>query len=142
MLRIFNTKALSQNERYIRAIVIGILSALIFSLLYGLVTRLIGIQISILYVVIGFGLSTIIKNQGRGVQMKFSYLGGALTLLSIFIGDMIVFAGISAFTNFDIFIEISLVVFRFWLSTSFNNLLGLLIRIYAIYYAYNNSRIV
>jgi hypothetical protein len=142
MLRIFNTKALTQNERFTKAIIIGIISALALSFLYGLLTRLIGVQFSILYIAIGFGLSRIIRNQGRGVQIKFSYLGAMLTLLAIFLGDIFAYTGLLAFQSLNNFIEISLLVIRLWLSVSINNLLGLLFRIYAIYYAFMNSRIV
>lgn len=142
MLRIFNTKALTQNERYTKAIIIGIISALALSTLYGLLTRLIGVQLSILYVAIGFGLSRIIRNQGRGVQIKFSYLGAILTLSAIFLGDIFAYTGLLAFQSLSNFIEVSLLIIRLWLSVSINNILGLLFRIYAIYYAFMNSRIV
>ena len=142
MLRIFNLKAVSQNERFFKAFLIGLLSAIVLAITYGFITRLIGIQISLLYIIIGYLIAYTIKKFGKGVQIKFSYLGAILTFFAILFGDIIAIFGFIVFIDFEVFVSATITILRYWLLTEIGSLLSLLFRLFAIYFAFSNSRIV
>jgi hypothetical protein len=142
MLKVFNTNSLGQNERFKKALLFGIPSSILLAIFLAIIQRLLSIRFSLLYILIGFLIAYILKKYGKGVQIRFSYLGAILTLISILLGDALTLTGTLVFQNPTILIQGLTITLRSWVSPNINNLLAMLFRIYAIYYAYNNSRII
>lgn len=142
MLRIFNTSSLSQNERFYKAVAYGIPTSIVIAVVFSLIQRTLMFRLSLFYLLIGYLIALVIRKQGRGVQPRFAYLGASLAVLAIFFGDLLTYYGVSIFQNPTFFLSASILILKTWLNPNFNNLLGLLFRVYAVYYAYSNSRIV
>jgi hypothetical protein len=142
MIRIFNSNSLSQNERFYKAIIYGIPTSIALAIIFSVIQRALMIRFSFVYLLIGYLIAMVIRKQGRGVQPKFAYLGAALAIFSIFFGDLLTNFGTLAFQNINFLIDGSIIILKSWLNSDFNNLIGLLFRAYAVYYAYSNSRIV
>ncbi|NCC57424.1 MAG: hypothetical protein EOM17_07315 [Synergistales bacterium] len=139
MLKVFNSKAITKKQRFIRALFAGLIVSIALAIATAYVSVSLRVQVSIIYLGIGYLIATVIRKQGRGVQLTFSILGASLTFLTILIADMLIV------TNFNLlgqFTNAFLFVIRTWLSTNINGLIGLGFRIAGIYYAYINSRIV
>ena len=102
MYKIFNSNALNRNQRFLRALILGTVSAVVLGIVYGLFSSTLRIEFSIVYLAIGYANAYVICNYGRGVQTKFSILGAVLTFVSIFIGDMISRFGLGFFGAFNL----------------------------------------
>lgn len=142
MYKVFNTQAITRNQRFNRAIIFGSLASLGCSLVYGLVSSMLHIDFAIFHMVIGYVIGGVIKEYGRGVQPRFSILGACLCALSIFLGDIIGRYGFGIFMMPQLYGVVIVGYLRSLLSTNFNSLLGLLFRVEGIYLAYKNSRVV
>ncbi len=142
MLKVFNTNSLGQNERFKKALLFGIPTSIILAVSLALIQRLLSIRFSLLYLLVGFLIASVLKKYGKGVQIKFSYLGAILTLSSILLGDSLTLTGMLVLQEPTILFQAIILVLRSWISPNINNLLGMLFRIYAIFYAYKNSRII
>ena len=142
MLRIFNTTSLSQNERFYKAVIYGIPTSIIIAVVFSLIQRLLMFRLSIVYLLIGYLIAFVIRKQGRGVQLKFAILGAVLTVFAIYFGDLLTYYGVFIFQNPTLLLNGSIIILKSWLDPNFNNLLGLLFRVYAVYYAYLHSRII
>lgn len=142
MYKIYNSNALNQNQRFLKALILGSITAIVLGIIYGLFSSILRIEFSIVYLAIGYANAYVICNYGRGVQTKFSILGAVLTFVSIFIGDMIARYGLGFFSAFSIWPSLLLMYLRSILATNINSLLGLLFRIGGIYIGYTYSRVV
>lgn len=142
MLKVFNSHAISRNQRFTKAILWGVPTALIIGIAYGIISYILPFEFSIVYIGIGYLIGYVIKNKGRGVHLRFSILATGLTILAILIGDVLTFFGPDAFGSIDNVIFAFSTTFMFWLSVNFGSLLGLLFRVAGVYFAYINSRIV
>lgn len=142
MLKVFNSHAISRNQRFTKAIIWGIPTALIIGVVYGIISNVSPFEFSIVYIGIGYLIGYVIKNKGRGVHLRFSILAAGLTILAILIGDVLTFFGPSAFGSIDNVIFAFSTTFMFWLSVNFGTLLGLLFRVAGVYFAFIKSRIV
>jgi len=142
MLKVFNSHAISRNQRFTKAILWGVPTALITGIIYGIISSLSPFEFSIVYIGIGYLIGYVIKNKGRGVHLRFSILAAGLTILAILLGDVLTFFGPEAFSSIDsmIFAFSSTVIL--WLSANIGTLLSLLFRIAGVYFAYTNARIV
>ena len=132
----------SRNQRFTKAIIWGIPTALIIGVVYGIISNVSPFEFSIVYIGIGYLIGYVIKNKGRGVHLRFSILAAGLTILAILIGDVLTFFGPSAFGSIDNVIFAFSTTFMFWLSVNFGTLLGLLFRVAGVYFAFIKSRIV
>ena len=126
MYKIFNSNALNRNQRFLRALILGTVSAVVLGIVYGLFSSTLRIEFSIVYLAIGYANAYVICNYGRGVQTKFSILGAVLTFVSIFIGDMISRYGLGFFGAFSFWPALFMMYLRSMLATNINSLLGLL----------------
>ena len=142
MYKIFNSNALNRNQRFLRALILGTVSAVVLGIVYGLFSSTLRIEFSIVYLAIGYANAYVICNYGRGVQTKFSILGAVLTFVSIFIGDMISRYGLGFFGAFSFWPALFMMYLRSMLATNINSLLGLLFRIGGIDIGYTYSRVV
>ena len=142
MYTIYNKRALTRNERFIKALIYGGLATLGMALVYGIVSSITPFEFSIVYVLFGYGIGYVIRTYGKGVQPRFSILGAGLALLCFLIGDAIVIAGWGALLNPPLFIQAITYNVGAMLGSGINGLLGLAFRLAGVYFAYVESRIV
>lgn len=142
MLKVFNTQALTKNQRFQRAVLVGSVTALCFGLIYGLIANSIRLQFPIVFVAMGYGIGMAIRTYGRGVQAKFSILGAVCAVCCFLIADLIALGGLAIFTNFSLLPYVFRLEFARLFATNVNSLLALLYRVVGVYFAYINSRIV
>ena len=139
-MQIYNANALNNNQRFVKAIIIGVLSSVGIGLAYGLILSLVHIQMEIFFLAMGWCIGQVIQKYGRGVGKKFQVLGAICTFLAILIGDLCYSFGIGGI--FHILFNPSTwgMALRIWmqlhLSTSISNLLGIAFRIFGIYFGY------
>lgn len=88
-MKIYNAKYLDNNQRFIVAIITGLIAAIILGTLYGLITSFLHIEFSVMFVAVGYGIAATIKHFGRGVHTRFMVVGAIMTFLAIFIGDLV-----------------------------------------------------
>lgn len=136
MMRVFNTQALSSKQRFTRALIVGIPSSLGLGLAYGLITHILPIRFSIVYVGMGWLIGRIIQVNGRGVQTKFSVLAAGLALLSFLIADGVSLLGLSILTMPQLIFMIPLSYLN-----SINGLINLLFIAGGVGMAYDQARI-
>lgn len=141
MYKLFNTSALTSKQRFTRAIIAGIVASIGIAIIYGMFTRLIRIQSSLLLVGVGYLIGMVIVKAGRGVQKKFSILGALCCVLSILIADMITIFGFGILFEVGVWPMAIVRVLQSLLLPSFSGILGILFRVGAVGVAYQNSRI-
>ncbi|MEG0077552.1 hypothetical protein [Anaerorhabdus sp.] len=142
MLKVFNTQALTKNQRFQRGILAGVVATIVLMVAYGWLSQMLRIEFSVAFLLIGYGIGWAIRTYGRGVQMKFSILGAVCAVVCFIGADMISYFGFSVFTDFNIFIYAFQTYLKILLSTNFNSLLGILFRVGGVYAAFISSRIV
>jgi hypothetical protein len=142
MLKVFNTRALTSNQRFSRALMVGIPAALAAAILYGIISPAIRFEFSVVYVGIGWGLGVLIQKYGRGVQPKFSILAAILAALCFVLGDLISVVGVEILFQPLILIQMLILNLPAYLQTNANVLLGTAFRVLGVYMAYTNARIV
>jgi len=138
MLKVFNTRALSSKQRFVKAIIVGSLTALVLALVYGLILRF----IPIVYIGIGWAIGMAIQKYGRGVQPKFSYLAAGLMVFCIILGDLLAFFGINILLNPVILVQSIIPVITYNFQSNPSILMGMMFKVFGIYMAYTNARIV
>ena len=72
MLKVFNTDALTKNQRFNQALLYGIPSALVLGIGFGIISSMFHIEFSIMYVLFGYLIGLVIQKKVRRVQTKFS----------------------------------------------------------------------
>ena len=87
-MKIYNARYLDNNQRFIAAIITGFIAAVILGNLYGLITALLHVEFSLMFIAIGYGIAATIKHFGRGVHTRFMIVGAIMTFIAIFIGDL------------------------------------------------------
>ena len=142
-MEIWNSRSLDNNQRFIAAIIAGLVSAVVLGLAYGIIYSRLRIIMSVLYVGIGYGVGQTVRKAGRGVHKRFAVVGALMTLLAIMIGDFTAIAGFPRIFTYLISPALWPTVFKTWLimnlSTNINSLLGLLLRAIGIYIGYTQS---
>ncbi|MEA5027071.1 hypothetical protein SDC9_111689 [bioreactor metagenome] len=143
MLKVYNKRALTRGQRFMKAVLFGIPTALIAAIVYGTITRLVHIEFSIFFVGVGYLLGYVIQNTGKGVQPRFSILGAVLAVISFLLGDLIAYYGLQIFL-YPTWLPygLYLVLISWFNITSISGILGFAFRAAGIYFAYVNSRVV
>ena len=136
---IFNTKILNNRQRWKRALLFGIGATIISGIVIGFVQYFLSFTSSLFAFAIAYFISWIILESGHGVQPKFSILAAICTTCGIILADMIGYFGLFAFTN-PLFT--SYMIILNYLSVDVNNLLSLILKALAIYYAYGKARVI
>ncbi len=139
MFRVYNSFALNSKQRFLRACLFGIPTALGLGIAYGILSRFMPITFSIVYVGIGYLIGYVIQKFGRGVQPKFSYLAAGLALLSFILSDIVRYFGISL--NYGLVQQVIAIVSQVYLG-SINGLINLAFIAWGVIMAYNTARIV
>ena len=143
MLKIYNKDALTRNERFQNACVVGILVTLGLTIAYGILSRILFIQLQILYMAIGYVIGLTIQKFGRGVQIRFSILAAVCAFFCFFVGDVISVFGFGILLAPSMYAYAIRYVISIWLSgLGFSSLLSLGFRVVGIYFAYAYARIV
>lgn len=142
MLKVFNTHALSTNQRFTRAILVGVPTALGCALVYGVISAAIRIEFSLVFVGIGWLIGTVIKKYGRGVQPKFSILAAVLAAFSFVLADLVGIFGLALLLHPVFLGEMLVQIIPSYLQASPSALLGLAFRAFGVYMAYTTARIV
>lgn len=142
MIQIFNTHALTSQQRFTRAIIAGTIGAIVIAVVYGALMQYIRIESSLLLIAVGYGIAMVVQKAGRGVQQRFSILGAVLCVFAILISDIISNFGFSALLNPAIWPTCFALLLKMYLSISFYSLLGIVFRAAAVAVAYQYSRIV
>lgn len=136
MMKVFNSYALSSKQRFTRALIIGIASALGLGIAYGLITRILPIRFSIIDVGIGWLIGQAIQKYGRGVQPKFSILAGICALFSFLLAEIIHVVGFNVIFYGPVLIALIGSYFG-----SINGLIQVLFIAAGVYTAYHQARI-
>ncbi len=149
-MQIYNSRRLDSNTRFILAIIAGFFAAIIAGILYGLLSSVLRVEVSIVFVFIGWCIGYVVRVVGRGVHLRFAIVGAIMTLIAIFIGDIIAMIGFNNLFSFAIIgssINLSGLpaLINIWaaslLSTSINNILRLLFRAIGVYFGYQYARV-
>ena len=144
-MKIYNAKYLDNTQRFIVAIITGLIAAIILGNLYGLITAFLHIEFSVMFIAIGYGISATIKHFGRGVHTRFMVVGAIMTFLAIFIGDLTSALSINRvavlFTsgNLSVFATTFLSYLRSFASLNPYTLISLGFRLVGIYIGYTQS---
>lgn len=139
MFRVYNSFALNSKQRFLRACLFGIPTAIGLGVGYGILSRFMPITFSIIYVGIGYVIGYVIQKYGRGVQPKFSYLAGGLALLSFILSDIVRYFGISL--GYNLLSQIIAIVSQVYLGSLYG-LINLAFIAWGVIMAYNTARIV
>ena len=141
-MRIFNTTALTQKERFAKALLIGIGLAVVFIIVSTSIQKMLMLRSSVIYLLASLVIAQTLKKFGRGVQLKFAILGAILVFAVIFFSEIFIVFGYQVLLQPEVFTYAIKYVFTSWLSIDISNLISLLLKVYAIHYAYTNSRII
>lgn len=139
MFRVYNSFALNSKQRFLRACLFGIPTAIGLGIAYGIISRILPITFSIVYVGIGYLIGYVIQKFGRGVQPKFSYLAAGLAILSFILSDVIRYFGFNL--GFDLVSQIIAIITQVYLG-SINGLINLAFIAWGVIMAFNTARIV
>ena len=139
MFKVFNSFALTSQQRFQKALLYGIPSALGLGLAYGLILRVVPIAFSIVYVGIGYLIGLVIQRKGRGVQAKFSWLAAILSVLSFMLSETVRIVGLNF--SLDVLFLMAFILPARYLG-SLNGLINLAFIAYGVYTAYRMARIV
>ena len=143
MFKIYNKDALTRNERFQNACVVGILTTLGLTIAYGFVSSILHLELQVLYLAIGYLIGLAIQKAGRGVQVRFSVLAAIYAFFCFFVGDIISIFGFSVFLAPSMYGIVLRSVISMWLGgMDVSTLLSLAFRVIGIYFAYVYARIV
>ena len=142
MYKIFNKNALTRNERFQNAVVIGIAVTVALCICYTIVCNLLDIEFEILYIGIGYLIGLSIQKAGRGVQLRFSILAAVLTTLCFIIGDLVTLFGLELLSQPSMWLGLLRLYFGYWAQLDFGILISLAFRVIGVFSAYNYARIV
>lgn len=135
-MEIFNLRSLGQRQRFIYAIVAGLIAAVVLGVVSGFIRQI--LNFSIVIWAVGFGIAWTIRKLGRGVQTKFSILGAVYAVIGILISDVVFMFGIGRLIEPQAYFT----VLTLAANTDINSVIWLLYRFVAIYIAYNYSRVI
>lgn len=144
MYQVFNTKLLTNKQRFYQGLLFGFLASVGCAIAYALFVELFHISFSILFLAFGYAISTVIQKFGRGVQQKYSIMGAIFTTFSLILAQMFVLNpyGIGIILHPDLYVPVLELIFTQYSSLSTNSILSLAFQAFSIYIAYVNSRIV
>ncbi|MEI7668439.1 MAG: hypothetical protein WCI62_05555, partial [Erysipelotrichaceae bacterium] len=136
------TPALSSRQRFIRALIVSIPTALVFVLAYGVLYAQFRIGISIAFILMGYGLGYVIQKAGRGVKQYFSIYGAILCAITFILCDLSSVLPIQYWLNPQLLSDGLQVVFTYYLKTDMNSLLDIAFRAYGVFLAYKYARVI
>ncbi|MCH3961556.1 MAG: hypothetical protein LKF53_08250 [Solobacterium sp.] len=142
-MQIYNTGGLNSNKRFFLAVLIGLCSAVLLGLLYGVVISYIQIQMEVIYLFLGWSIGSLIQKYGHGIGKAYCILGAVCTVLAIMIGDLCAMYGMDGILYVIVHPAVWPNSLRLWMqmnfSTNISSLLGLLFRAAGIVFGYHYS---
>ena len=142
MYKIFNKNALTRNERFQNAVVVGIAVTVGLCIVYTIICNLLDIEFEILYIGIGYLIGLAIQKAGRGVQLRFSILAAVLAALCFIVGDLLSIMVPELLGNPNYWLYMLRIYLGSWAQLNLSVLISLAFRIIGVYVAYNYARIV
>ena len=97
MLKIYNSNAITRQQRMNNAILFGVGAALVCAIILWVVSNVIGVYMPVLFIPAAYLISWLIRRYGRGVQIQFSLLAVGLTARVIIITDLLTFRSDQAY---------------------------------------------
>lgn len=140
-MKVYNTKFLKGNQRFVRAILAGVGSALLCALGYALIESILPWNFPLFYIAMAYGVSYCIKTYGKGVEMKYCIVGVVCCVLSVILGKLFLYMYPFGF-NLSLIPYILRIVLQSFFVMNVNGIIEIVCFAYAIYVAYYNSRIV
>lgn len=143
-MKVYNSHFLKNKQRFPRAIITGLLASIGCAILIALYERINPIPISFtpfLYIASAYGISHVIKEYGRGVEAKYSYIGIACMVFCVFLSKFILIILLTGF-DFSLLGFYTNVAMRSFFAGNLNSIIDIACIAYAIYIAYYNARIV
>ena len=141
MLKVFNVSALTQKQRFGKAVLFGSLTSLGLALVYIIINRTLAIEFFYVYLAIGYLIGFSVMKSGRGVQLKFSILAAVLCFLTILLGDLLTNYP-HAFNAPERLGYLLLSLFSSYGDISFDSLLSIGFRVAAVGLAWQKARVV
>lgn len=139
-MKIYNTKALTRNQRFQKALLYGIPATLAIAIGLGFLLRIFPLQFEIVFLGVGYAIGYVIRTYGKGVQTRFSVLGAVLCAIAIILADSMAIGGLMGMINPGLWL---VVIMNYFSSlTSLWGVLGIVFRVGAVAAAYEQSRIV
>lgn len=140
-MEVFNTRRLTQRQRFGLAVAVGIIAAIVLGILSGKISLWIGQSTGLGFAIINIGagylLGMTIQKIGRGVQAKFSILGGVLGVFMVLISEVIALG----FPIYGLFMpEVYRLTLKILLDGGVNSIITLIYNAIAVYTAYGYSR--
>ena len=129
MFKIYNKQALTRQQRFSNACIVGIGTSLLCIGVFAALLLLLKIYSPLLFLPMGFLIGYVIQRFGKGVQIQFSILALVLTLVVIFVCDMLAYGSVQLLLS-------DLLEFGQY------SILQLIYRAGACYLAYSNARVV
>ena len=142
MFKVYNKSALTRNERFKNAVVVGVLATIGLTIAYAIVSRVLMLELQILYIGIGYLIGLSIQKAGKGVQPRFSILAACLALLCFIIGDIIAIFGPEIIMSPNSWLVVLRIYFSMFTELDSSIVFSLVFRIIGVYCAYNYARIV
>lgn len=142
-MQIFNTRALTQKQRFSLAVIVGIPSAILLGIAAGKLTQWIGIATGFGFAIINIGaaylLATVIRKVGRGVQERFSILAAILAVALVMISEIV---SLGMPIVFIFYLDSYRWVLSMWFNSGISGLLSMIYNAIAVYVAYTYSRFI
>ncbi len=135
-MEIFNSRSLTQKQRFNRALILGIPVSFVLAIVFGYLRRF--IPSSILLVLMSYLIAMTLQKLGRGVQKRFSILGLILVFFAIVFSDVVFYFGLESLLEIDAY----LTVIRLVIQDDISSVLGLVYRVVGMYIGYTYSRII
>ena len=129
MFRIYNSSAITRKQRFQNAVVSGVIAAVLCIITFMIILRIFHTYFSALFIMFGYFIGIAIQRYGKGVQIQFAVLAIILTLITMIICDLLTFGSLSG-------------VFGFLAQAGTSSLWNIGYRAFALFIAYQNSRII
>lgn len=136
-MEIFNTRSLTQKQRFNVALLVGLVSAVVLGFISGIFRNKVA-NFSLVIVGVGYLIALAIQKFGRGVQIKFSIAAALFTFLAIVMSDVVTVMGIAGLFDLSSY----QIIFKYAAQNEIHSVLWIAYRLLAIYISYNYSRII
>ena len=140
-MKVYNTSTLNNKQRFVKAIIVGIMAPIACAFAYGIVDYLLPLHVPLLYVAMAFAIAYAIQRFGHGVQLRFSILAIACFVLSLILGYFVYYTFLFEEFHFYYITYYLMMFFNRITSFSLSGLMEWACIAYSCYIAYYFSRI-
>lgn len=136
-MEIFNTRSLTQKQRFNVALLVGLISAVVLGIVSGIFRNKVA-NFSLIIVGVGYLIAFAIRKFGRGVQVKFSIVAAIFTFVAIVMSDVVTVMGVAGLFDLSSY----QIIFKYAAQNEIHSVLWIAYRLLALYISYNYSRII